>query len=164
MGQVTLTLNGRTYRVGCDDGEEQRLGALGAYLRGKLETVVRDFGQVGEARLLLLTALMISDELYETRAERDMAASKAAVAALRDTAERAKPETKAAPMLPAQPEATKSSLTPASNSAVGEKKLDDPVARTAKLEEPKPALSSLQAAMNRQSPPASPAQSPRKAV
>lgn len=91
MGQVTLTLNGRTYRIGCGEGEEQRLRALGEHLSAKIDAVVREFGHVGESRIFMLAALLIADELMEARAERDVAASTAAAAALREIAERSKP-------------------------------------------------------------------------
>ncbi|MGQ0674089.1 MAG: cell division protein ZapA [Hyphomicrobium sp.] len=90
MAHVTLNLNGRSYTIGCDADEEQRLQELGQILRSKLDGVVREFGQVGEARALLLAALMIADELIDTRAERDTAASTAAAAVLREMAERAR--------------------------------------------------------------------------
>ena len=147
MAQVTLTLNGRSYRVGCGDGEEARLDELGVHVREKMDTVVRDFGQVGEARVLLLAALLITDELYDARAERDTAAStSAAAAALREVASLAKSETKVAvtPVVEKPAEKPLEAATPATPPVP---KPDDP----AKLED-KPALSSLQAAMNRQAP------------
>ena len=167
MGQVSLTLNGRTYRVGCEDGEEKRLGALGAHVREKLETVVRDFGQVGEARLLMMTALLIADELYETRAERDSAAGSAS-SAVREIADRTKSDAKAASIPPPLPSSsrlseppraassitTKTNLVP-SKPAEGAATKPEDAAKADKPEEPQPALSSLQAAMNRQAPVAS---------
>jgi cell division protein ZapA len=91
MGQVTLTLNGRTYSIGCEDGEEERLRSVGAHVRDKLEGLVREFGQAGEARLFLLSALLIADELFDARSERDTAASTAAAAVLREIADRTQP-------------------------------------------------------------------------
>ena len=90
MGQVALSLNGRSYSLFCGDGEEERLRALGTHVQDKIDGIVRDFGQAGEARLFLMTALMIADELFDSRADRDTAASTAAAAALREVAERAK--------------------------------------------------------------------------
>ena len=68
MAQVTITLNGRTYRLQCGDGEEPRLIELADVVRGKLQVLVSEFGQAGDDRLLLMTALLIADELLETRA------------------------------------------------------------------------------------------------
>lgn len=69
MGQVTLSVNGRTYRIGCADGEEPRLRLLAAEVAARVDRMVMDFGQVGEARLLLMAALLATDELLDTRAE-----------------------------------------------------------------------------------------------
>jgi cell division protein ZapA len=67
MGQVTVTLNGRSYRLYCGDGEEERLIALADHVRSKLNGVVQQFGQAGEDRLLLMAALLIADELWDAR-------------------------------------------------------------------------------------------------
>ncbi len=68
MGQVSITLNGRTYRLRCGDGEESRLLELSAHLRDKIERLTSDFGQVGDDRLMIMAALLITDELFEARA------------------------------------------------------------------------------------------------
>jgi cell division protein ZapA len=69
MGQVTVTLNGRSYRLRCGEDEEQRLFALADHVRGKLDGLVQEFGQAGDDRLLLMAALLISDELFDAREE-----------------------------------------------------------------------------------------------
>lgn len=69
MGQVTVTLNGRTYRLRCGDGEEERVIALADHVRSKLDGLVRQFGQPGHDRLLLMSALLIADELWDTTAK-----------------------------------------------------------------------------------------------
>ena len=68
MGQVTITLNGRTYRLRCGEGEEQRLIELADMVRDKLTPLVQEFGQAGDDRLLLMTALLMADELLDARA------------------------------------------------------------------------------------------------
>jgi len=65
MAEVTITLNGRTYRLECDDGEEQHLLSLSDKVGERLGSLQKQFGQVGDDRLLLMTALKIADELYE---------------------------------------------------------------------------------------------------
>ena len=65
MAQVNLTVNGRPFAVTCDDGQEARIRRLGEYVDAKVAEFVRTVGQVGEARLLLLAALVIADELAE---------------------------------------------------------------------------------------------------
>lgn len=67
MGQVTVTLNGRTYRLRCGDGEETRLLQLAGHLERRIDGLAAEFGQVGDERLLLMAALLITDELWETR-------------------------------------------------------------------------------------------------
>ena len=71
MRQASITLNGRTYRLSCGDGEEARLAQLSEVVRGKLDHLVTEFGQVGEDRLLLMSALLIADELLDARARLD---------------------------------------------------------------------------------------------
>ena len=68
MAEAAISLNGRTYRLVCNPGEEQRLHDLSAVVRGKLDGLVAEHGQVGDDRLLLLSALLIADELLEARA------------------------------------------------------------------------------------------------
>lgn len=67
MGQVTVTLNGRSYRLSCGDGEEERLLALADHVRAKLDALVAQFGQAGNDRLMLMAALLIADELWDAR-------------------------------------------------------------------------------------------------
>lgn len=65
MAEVTMTLNGRTYRLECDDGEEEHLLGLSEVVGDRLRAHQKQFGQVGDDRLLLMTALTIADELKE---------------------------------------------------------------------------------------------------
>ena len=67
MGQVNITLNGRTYNLECDDGEEDHLIRLAGQMSENLQTLRSRFGQVGDDRLLLMAGLMFADELSETR-------------------------------------------------------------------------------------------------
>ena len=67
MRQVSVTLNGRTYRLACDDGDEGRLMELAAHVKARVEQLTMEFGQVGDDRLLLMSALLIADELWDTR-------------------------------------------------------------------------------------------------
>jgi len=69
MGQVAINLNGRSFRFDCGDGEEARLKELAAYVSSRVEDLTREFGNVGEQRLLLMAALYIADELWDARAE-----------------------------------------------------------------------------------------------
>jgi cell division protein ZapA len=67
MGQVSVTLNGRTYRLECGEGEEAHLIALSEYLGSHVDTMKYKFGQVGDDRLILMASLMVTDELWEAR-------------------------------------------------------------------------------------------------
>jgi len=69
MGQVSVTLNGRTYRLECGEGEEAHLIELAEYLGTHLETVKRKFGQVGDDRLILMAALHAMDEMWGLRGQ-----------------------------------------------------------------------------------------------
>jgi cell division protein ZapA len=65
MGQVSVPVNGRSYAITCDDGQETRIRRLAQYVDAKVAQFVGSVGQVGEARLLLLAALVIADELSD---------------------------------------------------------------------------------------------------
>jgi cell division protein ZapA len=67
MGDVSVTLNGRTYRLECGEGEEAHLIALAEYLGSHVDTMKKKFGQVGDDRLILMASLMVTDELWELR-------------------------------------------------------------------------------------------------
>jgi cell division protein ZapA len=71
MGQVSITLNGRSYRLSCRDDEEERLAQLVEHLRAKVEQLTAEFGQIGNERLMLMSALLIADELFEARDAQD---------------------------------------------------------------------------------------------
>jgi cell division protein ZapA len=71
MAQVTVTVNGRPYQMGCDDGEEGHVRELAAFIDSHVQNLVREVGQVGEARLLLMAAMLVSDELATAYQERD---------------------------------------------------------------------------------------------
>src|SRR5215471_14439012 len=65
MQQVDIVVNGHAYAVACDEGQEDHLGRLGAFIDGKVRELVASAGQVGEARLILMAALVVADELTD---------------------------------------------------------------------------------------------------
>ncbi|MDP6564312.1 MAG: cell division protein ZapA [Alphaproteobacteria bacterium] len=69
MAQVTVRINGRDYLLACEDGEEEHLAYLAEYINTQVEGLVESVGQVGEARLLLMAALMLADELADAGRE-----------------------------------------------------------------------------------------------
>ncbi len=68
MGQVTVQLNGRNYRLSCGDGEEARLLDLADHIRQRIDDLSYEFKNSGDERLLLMAAIMITDELWDARA------------------------------------------------------------------------------------------------
>ncbi len=67
MGQVSVTLNNRTYRLACNDGEEPRLAELARDVKSRVENLARDFGQPADERILLMAAVLLADELMDLR-------------------------------------------------------------------------------------------------
>jgi cell division protein ZapA len=67
MAQVDIEVNGRTYQVGCEDGQEAHLKDLAAIIDKQVRQVGEDVGQLGETRLMLMSALLMADELSEVR-------------------------------------------------------------------------------------------------
>jgi len=65
MPQVALTINGRSYQVACDAGQEDRIRQLGQYIDAKVAEFAKSSGQIGDARLILMAGLVITDELAE---------------------------------------------------------------------------------------------------
>ena len=69
MAEVSITLNGRAYEIACDPGQEGRVVDLAAYIDQRLQGIARSGGAYNDAHLLVLTALVLADELYEAREE-----------------------------------------------------------------------------------------------
>ena len=91
MAQVTLNVNGRPYAVGCEDGQEQHLTELAKMFDAQVRQVGQDMGQLGDTRLFLMGALLLADELADSRSR--LAGLQAEVARLQ--AERTRVEARA---------------------------------------------------------------------
>ncbi|MEM9494961.1 MAG: cell division protein ZapA [Pseudomonadota bacterium] len=65
MTEVDIRINGRDYKITCDAGQEERLRELAHYFNRKVGEIAEDVGQIGDARLMLLSALTICDELFD---------------------------------------------------------------------------------------------------
>jgi cell division protein ZapA (FtsZ GTPase activity inhibitor) len=63
MSQIVLRVNNRDYPIVCDDGREERVRGIGTYVDEKVREIVAQVGQAGDARLMLLAALNLGDEL-----------------------------------------------------------------------------------------------------
>ncbi|HZU90274.1 MAG TPA: cell division protein ZapA [Stellaceae bacterium] len=87
MAEIAVTVNGRSFALSCEDGQESRTRRLAQYIDAKVRDFVKSLGQVGEMRLLLLAALVIVDELAEANQaleeERRRAQAEAETAAAR---------------------------------------------------------------------------------
>ena len=69
MAQVDVSVNGQSYRIACEDGQEDRLVDLAAIVDEKVLGLVNQIGQVGSNRLLVMAALVIADELVDLKNE-----------------------------------------------------------------------------------------------
>ncbi len=67
MAQVTLRINGYAYTLGCQDGEEKHLEAMGAEVSNRIDGVRAVAGPSGEARMLVMAALLMADDIFELR-------------------------------------------------------------------------------------------------
>lgn len=88
MAQTTVTINGKSFRMACDDGEEERLMGLAARFDGWINDLRGAFGEIGDQRLTVMAGIMAADQLSElerkvARLEEQLAdAKKQQVAAL----------------------------------------------------------------------------------
>jgi len=92
MSQVSVTINGRQFRMACEDGQEGHLMELARDLDSRIEGLRAKFGEIGDTRLTVMAALTLADALSETgqrikRLEDEIAAMQEARAV---SAERAK--------------------------------------------------------------------------
>jgi cell division protein ZapA len=71
MAQVNITINNRKYQVACDDGQEAHLTRLGSYVDKRLNELIAAVGQVGEARLLVMVSLLLTDELSDLYSKKE---------------------------------------------------------------------------------------------
>jgi cell division protein ZapA len=75
LAQVIVKINGYTYTVGCEDGQENHLAAMAQQVENRVQSIKALGGSAGEARLLVLTALLMADELHDMRIELEAARS-----------------------------------------------------------------------------------------
>jgi cell division protein ZapA len=67
MPQVSVTINGRQFRMACEDGEEPHLLRLAEDLDQRIARLRTRFGEIGDTRLTVMAALTLADELSETK-------------------------------------------------------------------------------------------------
>jgi cell division protein ZapA len=69
MSSVNISINGKQYRVACEPGQEQRLTQLAMDFDERIASMRARFGEVGDARLTVMAAMMLGDELVDARAK-----------------------------------------------------------------------------------------------
>ena len=67
MATVAVTIAGRSYRMACSEGEEAHLQDLARHVDRTLAGLRKGFGEIGDSRLVIMTALTVADELSEAR-------------------------------------------------------------------------------------------------
>ena len=65
MAEVHVTINGRQFRMACEDGQEEHLVALARELDGRISGLRAKFGEIGDTRLTVMAAITVADELAE---------------------------------------------------------------------------------------------------
>src|SRR5437868_5445956 len=76
MPLVNVVVNNRTYTIACDDGEQEHLKELAGHVDAKVRELAGSVGQVGDQKLMLMAAVLITDELLEARARLEGQAKK----------------------------------------------------------------------------------------
>jgi len=67
MAQVNVSIKGRDYAIHCEDGQEHRVLELGHYVDSRLQDIAAAGAASSENHLLVLTALMLADEVFDLR-------------------------------------------------------------------------------------------------
>ncbi|MCP3461250.1 MULTISPECIES: cell division protein ZapA [unclassified Bradyrhizobium] len=65
MSHINVTINGRQYRMACEEGQEVRLLKLAEGLESRIQNLRGKFGEIGDARLTVMAALTACDELVD---------------------------------------------------------------------------------------------------
>ena len=65
MAQVNVTIDGKTYRMACDEGQEQHLEMLASRFDRYVGHLKEGFGEIGDNRLTVMAGIMVMDELVE---------------------------------------------------------------------------------------------------
>jgi cell division protein ZapA len=82
MNHINVTINGRQYRMACEEGQEERLLQLAESFEARIGDLRGKFGEIGDSRLTMMAALTLADELLD--AEQRMRALEEELATLRN--------------------------------------------------------------------------------
>lgn len=69
MPTLPIQINGKTYRIACEDGQEEHLERLGHYVDHRCRQLLSSVGHVGESLMFVMVSLLIADELSDVSAE-----------------------------------------------------------------------------------------------
>ena len=83
---VTIRLNGNPYQIGCGAGEEAHVSKLGEEVESIMQSLIASVGQIGEARLLAMVALILADRAAGNADEQPLNGVAGAAAADQDAA------------------------------------------------------------------------------
>lgn len=83
MASVSVTINGKTYRMACDEGQEEHLISLAKKLDSYAAQLKGSFGEIGDQRLTVMAGIMVTDELVEM--EKKIGGLEAKIAKLEQT-------------------------------------------------------------------------------
>ena len=67
MANVNIKFNGKDFLLSCEDAQEDHLEELASNLNDKFEKLKNDLGNIGENKLLLITAIKVMDEYFDTK-------------------------------------------------------------------------------------------------
>lgn len=67
MAEVNISMNGRVYEISCDDGQEGRVLDLASYIDQRMQKIARSGAAYNDAHLMVLTSLVLADELFEAQ-------------------------------------------------------------------------------------------------
>lgn len=68
MAEINVTINGKDYRLACDDGQEARVKTLAAQFSDRVATCAAEIGKASEGQALVVAALAVLDEFDEAKA------------------------------------------------------------------------------------------------
>ena len=69
MGQVAVTINGRNYKINCEDGQEEHLTKLAAFINERAGELADAAGEVSDLKLMVMTSLVAADRVFDADAE-----------------------------------------------------------------------------------------------
>ena len=80
MPSIDVVIAGRKYRMACEEGQEEHLRGLAEDFDRRISSLRSDLGEIGDARLTVVAALMLADELHEAGKQIDALRAKIAEA------------------------------------------------------------------------------------